>query len=130
VDAVRSVDLQARGAVGVAGDLVDVGGTEPRARVSVLGPADRRAHLGMHEQMHRLIFFVCGAGMVHIGQLVERELTIDGGGVARPLDVDLLTVVVVQLAHPVVTRVAVQILDHLPRVSSVSPENSRPANSP
>ena len=39
-------------------DLVDVRRAEPLAGVAVLRPADRAAHLGVHEQVRRLILVV------------------------------------------------------------------------
>src|SRR5262245_54403195 len=51
VDTVRRINPQAWCAIGVMGNLIHVRGAEPRAGMAVLGPADRAAHLGVHEQV-------------------------------------------------------------------------------
>src|SRR5688572_27667461 len=83
MDAIRRVDLKTGCAVGVAGDLVDIRRAEPRARVPVFGSADGAAHLGMHQQVRRLILFVRSAGVVHVRHFVEREPPVDDVRVTR-----------------------------------------------
>ena len=65
----------------VVDHLVDVGRTEPHARVPVLTAADGMAHLGVHEQVDRLILIVMRARVMRAGDLVERQLAIDRGRV-------------------------------------------------
>src|SRR5437762_4229358 len=58
VHAVRRVDLQARRAVGVVRDFIDVRRTEPDAGVSVFWPTDGAADFRVHEQVCRLILLM------------------------------------------------------------------------
>ena len=97
---------------GVADDLVDVRRTEARARVAVLGSADRAADLGVHQQVRRLILVVRGARVVHVGHLVERQPPIDrrrrcSAGDGRHVE----PVVPRQRLHPLVPGVAAQVLE-------------------
>src|SRR5437763_849497 len=58
VHAVRVVDLQPRRTVGVARDFVEIRRTEARARMAVLGAADRAADIRVHQQVRGLILVV------------------------------------------------------------------------
>src|SRR6266851_1145897 len=66
MNAVRGVDLQLP-ADRVRDHFVDVGGTETLAGVDIFLRADRVAHLGVYEEMPRLILVVTGARIVHVG---------------------------------------------------------------
>ena len=64
--------------------LVDVRRTEARAGIAVLLAAARAADVGVvDDEVRRLIFGVPRAGVVDVGQPVERQLPIDLRGVDR-----------------------------------------------
>ena len=66
---------------GVVDHLVHVGRTEILARVAEFFYAARVADVGvMNDQVRGLVFFVLGAGVVEVGELVEGQLAIAFGG--------------------------------------------------
>ena len=73
------------------------------------------ADLGVHEQVHRLVFIVVRARVMGAGHLVERQLAIDRRHVGRHEDVALgHAVVVVDRLQRFVTGVPVQIRQEAP----------------
>ena len=75
--------------------------------MTIFRAADAVAHVGLHEQVHRLVLVVVGAGIVRAGDLVERNAPIDGRGIGRDQDVPLgHAVVVLDLLHRLMARMA------------------------
>ena len=62
---------------GVVDHLVHVGRTEILARAAEFFHAARVADVGVvNDQVRGLVFFVLGAGVIEVGELVERQLAI------------------------------------------------------
>lgn len=65
------------GLLGVIDHFIDVGGTEILAGATEFLDATRITDVGvMNDQVRRLIFFMLGAGVIEVGELVEGELAI------------------------------------------------------
>ncbi len=75
--AVRRVDLQARLAILAGHNFIHVGGTKPKARMTVLLAADAGTDLRMHKQMGWLIFVVPRSGKMDVGELVEGQRSVE-----------------------------------------------------
>ncbi len=81
--AVRGVQANALavGLGGVIDHLVDIRGTEILARVAIFFHAAGVANVCVvNDQVRRLIFFVLGARVVEVGELVESKFAIAFGG--------------------------------------------------
>ena len=76
MNAIRRIDLQPQFAL-LARHLIHSRGAKILAGIAVLDDAFRRANIRVgHVKVARLIFFVPRAGMIDVGQAIERQLAI------------------------------------------------------
>ena len=93
------------GCVGVVDHLVDIGRAEILARIAEFFYAARVADVGIvNDQVRRLVFFVLGAGVVEVGELVEGQLAIAFGGAEQIGFIAAIRGQFAELLHVLVAR--------------------------